>query len=283
MFAVMYEVFLCLDMVHHKNGILLLALCLSNICVLAYSAIEYVTMHEVTLDIADSRDINRDPLVDLSRDLWKEIQIAEILVPIVLGLGTVLLWPIAYQLHREFSWTIYQCVQGSRKSRYQYLGYEVAPCLSMLFPPCKDADSCEQMYLILLKFDFYFLVGFILQYNLVDVFFEDPEYSLTMALIPLALLLMVLGTYFVRCEYRYPTILTAVSSRIQPSRTIPRLTHTDPPSRLCGLSSEPDHRSVRAYAPFLHSGQGVDGVLRQRGIGALRLPDRLHDLLCVEL
>ncbi|EAU37178.1 predicted protein [Aspergillus terreus NIH2624] len=125
MFAVVYEVILSLEMVHHKNSILLLAICLSNICAVAYSAMQYTSMYDTTHSIVNSRDSHLQPLVDISRDLWKEIQPAEILVPIVLGLTTLVLWPVAYCVHKEFSWAIYQCVQGSPQSRYQYLGYEV--------------------------------------------------------------------------------------------------------------------------------------------------------------
>lgn len=78
-------------------------------------------------------------------------------------------------------------------------------------PSIHSPNHLEQLYLVLIKFDFYFLVGFIIQYNLVDVHFQEPEYSLTMALIPAALLLMTLGAYFIRREYRSLTIVTAVS------------------------------------------------------------------------
>ncbi|RAH60374.1 hypothetical protein BO85DRAFT_485517 [Aspergillus piperis CBS 112811] len=190
MFAVVYEIFLGLDMVHHKNIILLLALCISNGCVLAYSVMQYISIHMTTLTIGEDRDSKNQPLVDLSRDLWKEIQPAELLVPITVGIATLLMWPIAYWVHREFSWAIYQYVQGSLQSRKQYRGYEA--------------------YLVLIKFDFFFLVGFIIQYDLIGVHFKEPEYSLTLALIPAALLVMTMGTYFVRREYRVPTAIIAV-------------------------------------------------------------------------
>ena len=125
MFAVAYELFLGLDMVHHKNIILLLALCISNGCVLAYSVMQYMSIHITTLTIGEDRDYYNKPLVDLSRDLWKEIQPAELLVPITVSIATLLMWPIAYWVHREFSWAIYQYVQGSLQSRKQYRGYEV--------------------------------------------------------------------------------------------------------------------------------------------------------------
>lgn len=125
MFAVAYELFLGLDMVHHKNIILLLALCISNGCVLAYSVMQYMSIHITTLTIGEDRDYYNQPLVNLSRDLWKEIQPAELLIPITVSIATLLMWPIAYWVHREFSWAIYQYVQGSLQSRKQYRGYEV--------------------------------------------------------------------------------------------------------------------------------------------------------------
>jgi hypothetical protein len=125
MFSAVYEVLLCLYMVHHKNSILLLAICISNCCVLVYSVMQYTFMDTTTHSIQGNHDINLKQLVDIDRDLWKEIPPAEVLVPIVIGLTTLMIWPIAYSVHREFSWIIYQCVQGNLKSRFEYLGYEV--------------------------------------------------------------------------------------------------------------------------------------------------------------
>lgn len=60
-----------------------------------------------------------------------------------------------------------------------------------------------QIYLVLIKLDFYFLVGFIIQYDLVVVHFNEPEYTLTMLLIPAAFVVMVLGIYFVQHEITF--------------------------------------------------------------------------------
>lgn len=82
-------------------------------------------MHENTVTIQADRDMFNQPLVDLSRDLWKEIRPAEMMVPIIVGAATVIVCPIAYQLHKEYSWAIYQCVHGDPKTRFRYRGYEV--------------------------------------------------------------------------------------------------------------------------------------------------------------
>lgn len=125
MFSAAYEFVLCLDTMHHKNNILLLAICISNGCVLLYAVMQYRSMDDTTHTVQNNRDFNSQPLVDISRDLWKEIQPAELTVPIIIGLSTIIIWPVAYWLHKEYSWAIYQCVQGNPRSRFQYLGYEV--------------------------------------------------------------------------------------------------------------------------------------------------------------
>lgn len=66
---------------------------------------------------------------------------------------------------------------------------------------------------MLLKVDFYFIVGFILQYNLIDVHFDEPEYSLTMTLIPVTLIIMVAGIYCVRSERRVLMVCVSVSAK----------------------------------------------------------------------
>ncbi|KAJ5156088.1 hypothetical protein N7492_008891 [Penicillium capsulatum] len=178
-FACVYEFILALEAIHHKNNILLLAICVSNVCSAVYAGILYSSMHDNVSRLY--RDRHGYPtLVDPTYNAWPRIQPAEIAVPIVMGLCTLVLWPCAYYLHRQYSWAIYKCVNGSRETRIRYLAYEI--------------------YLVLLKLDFYFLIAFIIQYNLIDVHFEEPESSLTWALIPAALIVMILSIYSVRRE-----------------------------------------------------------------------------------
>uniref|UniRef100_A0A093VGX9 Uncharacterized protein n=1 Tax=Talaromyces marneffei PM1 TaxID=1077442 RepID=A0A093VGX9_TALMA len=153
MFAVFYESLLSLKLVHDKSNILLLAICVSKACIFAYSIMQYASMHKNAIIIQTNRDMFNQPLVDLSRDLWKEIRPAEMMVPIIVGIATLI------------------------------------------------------VYLVLILFDLYFLVGFMIQYNLVNVHFIEPEFSLTMALIPTVVMVLVLSVYFVRYENKIGTII----------------------------------------------------------------------------
>lgn len=68
-----------------------------------------------------------------------------------------------------------------------------------------------QVFLVLIKLNLYFLIGFIIQYNLVYVHFKEPEYTLTMLLIPVAIIAIFLGVWFVQRERTFSTIAIIVS------------------------------------------------------------------------
>ncbi|CAI7624066.1 unnamed protein product [Penicillium bialowiezense] len=184
-FACVYEFALSLDAIHNKNNILLFAICISNACSFAYAVMQYQLMESNTIRLYESR-FGYPTLVDTTRSIWPLIQPAEIIVCIVTGICTLVMVPCVYFLHREYSWAIYKCVNGSRKTRMRYLFYEI--------------------FLVLIKVNFYFLIGFIIQYNLIYVHFRGIEYTLTMCLIPAAFICMLLGVYFVQHERTWGVI-----------------------------------------------------------------------------
>jgi hypothetical protein len=124
-FACVYEFILALDAIHHKNNILLFAICISNTCTFVYSIMQYQVMEENTTRLFEDRYLY-PILVDTTRNVWPLIKPAEIVVAIFTGSGTLLLWPIGYFLHKEYSWAIYKVVHGCPKTRMRYLAYEVS-------------------------------------------------------------------------------------------------------------------------------------------------------------
>lgn len=64
----------------------------------------------------------------------------------------------------------------------------------------------------MLKFTPFFIVAFVLVYGLIDVHFKEPEFSLTIAIIPAAFIHVGLAVYFVRNENTIGTIIVLVSS-----------------------------------------------------------------------
>jgi uncharacterized membrane protein YGL010W len=68
-----------------------------------------------------------------------------------------------------------------------------------------------QVYLVIIKFTPFFIIAFILLYDLIDVHYVEPEFSLTIAIIPAALIHVALAVYFVRIETRIGMLLVLVS------------------------------------------------------------------------
>ncbi|KAK1145024.1 hypothetical protein N8T08_004739 [Aspergillus melleus] len=190
LFACLYLSILGIDAVYHKNEILLLAICASNTCGLAYSIMQYKHIRAAIHHLPLSYDGQFRPFVDLDRDIWPQVKPAQLAAPAIIGLCTLILWPLAYQLHRQFVWELYRSINGDAKTKVRHRAYEI--------------------YVVLLKVDFYFIIGFILQYNLIDVHFDEPEYSLTMAIIPATLIVMFSGLYLVRSERKIATICVII-------------------------------------------------------------------------
>lgn len=131
-----------------------------------------------------------------------------------------------------------------------------------------------KIYLVLVKMDFYFFVGFIIQYNLIDVHFDDPESSLTWALIPAALIVMLLSIHAARRErilFMIPIIVSLLQpelikyrpGRITNLQSTPRSDLLRRPHR---LPYQPHRHSEWAHDPRKHDRQGPDAALRHCGL-----------------
>ena len=66
----------------------------------------------------------------------------------------------------------------------------------------------------MLKFTTFFLFAFILVYGLVNVHFMEPEFSLTMGIMPVALIHIALAVYFVRHESRVGMAIVLVKPHV---------------------------------------------------------------------
>lgn len=64
-----------------------------------------------------------------------------------------------------------------------------------------------------MKLSFYFVVSFVIIYGFVNVHYEQPEFALTMAIIPVAMLQIILSAFFTRRENRFGMTVTIVSPK----------------------------------------------------------------------
>jgi hypothetical protein len=65
--------------------------------------------------------------------------------------------------------------------------------------------------MVFVKLAAFFIICFVLQYGLLDVHFREPEFGVTLSVIPALAFVMVSGVYFIRKEHRALMVFVIVS------------------------------------------------------------------------
>ncbi|EDU43971.1 conserved hypothetical protein [Pyrenophora tritici-repentis Pt-1C-BFP] len=85
------------------------------------------------------------------------------------------------------------------------------PFAKLEWPFWKKTSPGLMVYLVLLKYTPYFIFAFIFIYTFIDVHFTQPEFSLTIAIMPAILLHVGIAVYTVRHEKRFVMTVVLVS------------------------------------------------------------------------
>lgn len=126
-FACIYEFSLSLDAMRHKNNLLLFAICVCNVFLVAFGAMQYPSMKDFCKTMPEQRAMYDEPLVDITRNIWPQIRGPQLAVPIFVGIFTLAIWWFAFQLHKQYAWSIYRSVQGDTRAKARHFAYEVSP------------------------------------------------------------------------------------------------------------------------------------------------------------
>lgn len=71
------------------------------------------------------------------------------------------------------------------------------------------------MLIVIIRTEFYFFLGFLALYGLVDVHFQVPEFPLTVCLLLFEMLQIALGPYCIKIE-NMPGAIVAIVSKLIP-------------------------------------------------------------------
>jgi hypothetical protein len=116
-FALLYELALSYDALRRKNTIQLVGLCICNLGLLTYGFLQMQEIKSTVTTVLNDKTV--------SDHILKMYRIELVLVPVILGVGTVAMTFFTWKLRAEFSWSIYKNISADLQMKRRYLTYQV--------------------------------------------------------------------------------------------------------------------------------------------------------------
>ena len=76
--------------------------------------------------MSEARDALNQPLVDLGMDMWGDVKIVLIVLPVIVGVLTMVMGALAWKIHGEFEWEVYRAIAGDSGMKRRFLAYQVS-------------------------------------------------------------------------------------------------------------------------------------------------------------
>lgn len=183
-FGFLYVFLLTWDALRQKNTIQIIGLCIANLILFIYTIIQ---IDQIDGSIEKLVKAGAFRSVNYNDEVWDTARPFLIAIPAVIGVTTIAISYCAYQLYREFAWDILKQIGADYRMKKRFLYY--------------------QIYIALLKFDFFFFLGFTVQFLVVVTGVGDAEFGLTLAAIPVTIGILLSAAFFTRRENKFGTVV----------------------------------------------------------------------------
>lgn len=119
-FGFLYQLLLAYDSLRLKNTIQVIGLCLYNLGMLIYAAIQYDQ-----IDVA-IRTLLNAAYIEPYDPIWKDVKPFLLAVPVIISFFTLVLSFVAWKLYDEFAWTIYKHISADLRMKRRFLAFQVS-------------------------------------------------------------------------------------------------------------------------------------------------------------
>lgn len=190
-FGFLYELLLVWDALRLKNTIQIIGICIANLALLVYTAIQIDQIHEAVTMLGNINALiggyvdSKGVAYTATELVWSAVEPFLIAIPIILAVGTIVMSFIAWKLYQVFAWDILKQIGADYRMKKRFLDFQV--------------------YIALLKFDFFFFLGFTVQFVVIVNGYSNAELYLTIAAIPVTILILLAAAYFTRHENKLGT------------------------------------------------------------------------------
>ncbi|KAG0651693.1 Golgi apparatus membrane, partial [Hyphodiscus hymeniophilus] len=183
-FGFLYQVVLVYDSLRLKNTIQVIGLCMYNGGMLIYAAIQYDQIQKAI------NYLEGNGFIQAGNPIWNVIRPYLLAVPCIIAFFSLVMSFEAWKLYDEFAWTIYKHISADLRMKRRFLTF--------------------QIFITLLKFDFFFFLGFTVQFVVIVSNIGDAEKWVTVAAIPVTIIILLLAAFWTRRENKVGMLITIV-------------------------------------------------------------------------
>lgn len=134
-FGFVYELVLVYDALRMKNTIQIIGLCICNLGLLIYGAVQVEQIDEAIVSLSEP-----DPKPLINPEVWNEVQPFLVAIPCIIGFVSVIMGFFAWKLYDEFAWTIYKHISADLRMKRRYLTYQVSDRLCLRLSVFQTAE-----------------------------------------------------------------------------------------------------------------------------------------------
>ncbi|KAJ7097943.1 hypothetical protein B0H15DRAFT_1008462 [Mycena belliarum] len=189
--AEIFELLMAFDALRLRNVIQLLGILLFHMALIVMAAVQ---IHQTETALLNGK-VDCTTTINLINcdgpgSLWRAVKPFLIVVPCVIAAAWFVMMFWIKELYSEFGWAIFHVVGANPKMKRMYQWYQIMLCL--------------------LKFDFFFFVGVTMQLLIIVLARSTAEFGVTVAAIPVVLVLLALCGTAVQREIKWLMTISLV-------------------------------------------------------------------------